>query len=414
MNRYSQTPSDPTTRYHVGWLFVTLLCLAALFGCSEDTTEVTNVYPSATSLNVNVNPASATVVVTGPDSYTQTFTGNQLLSGLTEGVYNVDATAPGYIDESAQINVITEQTSSISLFLTPTSIISDAPRAVYRDDQGNLIPLDPATVKLTDFVFYAWLQDIPNEGLASENLATPPVSDPLSPLLTEQTESAPSLSQNLAGAWVGYRDADGIVRPVIGADVRWEIDQTYSERVNSTQFGTSDDNSIATGYGIFDDQANTRTNNADLLVENFPLAVTHPLYNRTGVGAPLVDGFTWVTLFSPDDTADSRIVAVATFNGNEIGKQILSKQFAPAPQLEITKTVDTDIVNLAAGTATAIWTVTVTNTGLGDATTIDLSDILASGDGVAYTLSELPAGSTPVGDDGFTFAFPLAAGGTRP
>lgn len=413
MNRQSQTLSAPNVRHQAGWLLVALICVAALFGCSDDVTEITNVNPSATSLNVNVNPASAAVVVTGPDSFTQSFTGNQLLSGLTPGIYTVAATAPGFIDGSGQINVISGQTSNLSLFLTPTSIITDAPRAVYRDDQGNLIPFDPTTVQLSDFVFYAWLQDIPNGGIAPENLTATPVSDPLEPLTSEQTESAPSLSQNLAGAWVGYRDANGIVRPVIGADVRWEIDQTYPDRVNSTQFGTSDDNGMATGYGIFDDQANTRTNNAELLVENFPLAVTqYPLYNRTGVNTPLVDGFTWVTLFSPDITANARIVAVATINGNEVGKQILLKQFAPAPRLEITKTVNTDIVNLAAGTATATWTVTVKNTGLGDATTINLSDILASGNGAAYTLSGLPAGSTPVGD-GFTLAFPLAAGGTE-
>jgi uncharacterized repeat protein (TIGR01451 family) len=199
---------------------------------------------------------------------------------------------------------------------------------------------------------------------------------------------------------------------VIGADVRWEIDQQYFARLNSMQFGTSDDNRLALGYGVFDDQADTRTNNARLVNERFPLiANQYPLFNQAGIGTPNADGFTWVTLFSPDKLASGRIVAVATINGEEIGKQILYKNFAPAPQIEITKTVNTDVVNLVGGTATATWTVTVKNVGTGDATNVDLTDILASGAGASYTLGALPAGSVPAGD-GFTYSFPLASPST--
>ncbi len=364
--------------------------------------------PTVGALNMSVNPASATVSVTGPEGFAKSFTGNQMLVNLKPGQYAAAASAPGFANGAAQTNVVAGQTSSMSMFLQPLPIIIEAPRAVYRDGQGNLVPLDPSDLQSGQLVFYAWLEDRPL-GINTSELTSTIVSDPGAPLLAEQMESAPSFTQNLGAAWVGFRDASGIARPVIGADVRWEIDQWWSGRVNSMQFGTSDDNRVALGYGVFDDQADTRTNNARLAAERFPLIASEfPLYNKTGMGTPFADGFTWVTLFSPDAEASARIVAVATIDGEEIGKQILYKSFAPTPEIEIIKTVSADTVNLVGGTATVTWTVTITNTGTGDATTVSLSDFLASGDGASYTVGARPAGSTPVGD-GFTYTFPLAS-----
>ncbi|RJO66297.1 MAG: hypothetical protein C4523_13055, partial [Myxococcales bacterium] len=215
------------------------------------------------SLNVNVTPPDATVVVTGPDSFTQTFTGNQFLTDLASGQYAAMATAPGFVDAATQTNVIAGHVSTISLVLLATPIITEAPRAVYRDGQGNLIPLTSNGLQSGQFVFYAWLEDKPL-GIVTTELTSTPVSDPGKPLVSEQMEYAPSFTQNLACAWVGYTDDTGVVRPVIGADVRWEIDQWWSDRENSMQFGASDDNRVALGYGVFDDQADTRTNNARL------------------------------------------------------------------------------------------------------------------------------------------------------
>jgi uncharacterized repeat protein (TIGR01451 family) len=382
----------------------------ALFGCAtKDETTVIQTPSTVASLNVNVNPASAEVVVTGPESFTQTFTGNRFLTDLEPGQYTAKATAPGFVGADSQINVVAGHTSSISLVLEATSMISEAPRAVYRDDQGNLIPLDSGSLQSGQFVFYAWLED-KAFGILPANLTSTNFGDPGKPLVVEQKESAPSFTQNLAGAWVGFKDATGVVRPVIGADVRWEIDQQYSERVNSMQFGTSDDNRIALAYGVFDDQADTRTNNARLVAERFPLIASEfPLYNQTGISTPFADGFTWVTLFSPDKKAAARIVAVATIDGEEIGKQILYKNFSPAPRLEITKTVDLAVVDLDVSN-TVTWTVTVRNVGFGDAKNVNLSDSLASGDGANYSLSGTPG--TPVGDDGFTYSFPLDSAAT--
>ncbi len=412
MKGYSRTFRYSPPTHGIGGLFAALVCVVALFGCGTKD-KTTNNYVSDGgpngSLNVNVNPASATVVVTGPASFTQTFTGNRFLADLATGQYMATATAPGFVDAASEINVVSGKTSSISLVLQATSIISEAPRAVYRDAQGELIPLDSSNVQSGTFVFYAWLEDRPS-GIVPANVTATPFLDPLKPLVSEQKESAPSFTQNLAGAWVGFKDAAGVVRPVIGADVRWEIDQQYSGRLNSMQFGTSDDNRVALAYGVFDDQADTRTNNARLAAERFPLiASEYPLYNQTGIGTPFADGFTWVTLFSPDTQAAARIVAVATINGEEIGKQILYKNFAAQPKIEITKTVKSDVVTIASGSGTATFTVTVANIGTGDATSVNLKDILGPDAPAGYTLDSLPFGGTPDGAGGFSYVFPLAS-----
>lgn len=357
------------------------------------------------ALNVNINPPSSTVVVTGPASYSETATGNHLYTGLVPGVYTASASAPGYVSSINSINVVAGQTSSISMILSAIPVPVVAPRAAYRDANGILVPINAASLVTGEFVFYAGLENVPL-GINPAALTALTAADPGRPLLTEQDETAPSYTQNLGAAFVGYKDAAGVVRPVIGADVRWEIDQWWSGRVNSMQFGTSDDNRSALGYGVFDDQADTRTNNARLTAERFPLiASDYPFYNQSGIGTPFADGFTWVTLFSPDATASARIVLVAVVDGAEVGKQILYKNFAPAPQIEITKTVDTDILNLDVGDSVT-WTVTVRNVGDGSATVVSLEDFLASGDGASYALSGLPADATPVGD-GFTVSFPL-------
>ena len=112
---------SPRTR-RIGGLLAALACAVALSGCNDDDNNPT---PSTVgSLNVNVNPWSATVVVTGPSSFTQTFTGNQLLANLTPGQYTASATAPGFVSASTSINVVAGYTSSISISLQATGAIS--------------------------------------------------------------------------------------------------------------------------------------------------------------------------------------------------------------------------------------------------------------------------------------------------
>lgn len=258
--------------------------------------------------------------------------------------------------------------------------------AVYLDAEGNLAEFADEDLRAERFVFHAWLQNREEQGIDLEN-----ENNVGQPTPEEQTEVAPSFTQNLAAGFVGYRAENGEVYPVAGAQVRWVFDRQFSDAQGSMMFGAADAASAVPGVemlGILGDQALTLTNNGNLSNQaRFPVATDYPLHNVTGVGSPDTDGFTWVTLFSPDEQARARIVAVASVNGVEIGKEVLTKNFAPSPELAIEKTVDRQTVNLGVeGQGTVTFTVRVTNTGRGAANNVVLEDELTSGNRGAYTI----------------------------
>src|SRR3989339_695638 len=125
------------------------------------------------ALNININPASATVLVTGPNDFEQSFTGNRLLIDLKPGEYRAVASAPGFGDSTMGINVVVGMTSSLSFVLPAKPIITEAPRAVYRDDKGSLVRLDSITMQSGQFSFHAWLEDNP-EGIVPSHITTSP------------------------------------------------------------------------------------------------------------------------------------------------------------------------------------------------------------------------------------------------
>ena len=107
----------------VGGFLLALVCAAALSGCADDNN--TDPTPATVgSLNVSVNRESATVVVTGPNNFSQTFTGNQFLANLTPGQYAAVASADGFDDATGQVNVVAGFTSGINLLLQGTSVDS--------------------------------------------------------------------------------------------------------------------------------------------------------------------------------------------------------------------------------------------------------------------------------------------------
>ena len=207
----------------------------------------------------------------------------------------------------------------------------------------------------------------------------------------------------------------------MNAAVRWEIDRQFDGARNSIQFGAADDGSNAPGANpgaviprnITDDQADTFTNNGNVRnPSRFPVSENSPLFNMTGVSTPDTNGFTWVTLFSPDLRARARIVVVASVNETEIDKQILIKSFAPQPVLAITKTVDPQTVILPeGGNARVTFTMVVTNEGNGDADNVVLRDRLTDGplQGYNIVVNTLPEGSEPFdqGADGNFEGFDL-------
>ncbi len=394
------------------------------YGTMSDEVEVIAGLSSAVTLNltpegddatlgnliISASPAGASIEIEGPDGYEETVRGSETLIGLEPGEYTASASADGFKSASDTVSVIAGVTSNIGLHLQQGTE-GVGPRVVYRDGNGNLVGIDREDVSAERFVFRAWLENL-EEGIE------PSADVPGMPTSDERDEIAPSFTQNVAGAWVGYRAGDDVVYPVVGADIRWRIDRDFNEALNSVQFGASDDGGAALGFpmsGIDNDQAMTRTNNRRLDNALFPVADDYRLYNQTGVSSPDQDGFSWVTLFSPDARARARLLAVAMVDGVEVGKEVMIKQFAPLADLEITKTVSTDELNLETdGVGSVSFTVTVTNTGEGDATNVVLEDRRSSGAEGDYTLdaSSLPGGATAV-DDGFDMSFSLAAGESR-
>jgi uncharacterized repeat protein (TIGR01451 family) len=275
--------------------------------------------------------------------------------------------------------------------------------AVFSDADNNLVEFEDGDLQAGRFVFHVWLEDLEG-GFDLNNPLNPPSDD-------EKNEFAPSFSQNLVAAFVGYQDDDGEVYPVAGAQVRWLIDEGWDDAVGSTLFGAADaggEAALPGDLGIVGNQAITLTNNANIYNRaRFPIATDYPLRNATGLGSPDTGGVTWVTLFSPDRRARARVLAVATVNGVEIGKELVIKNFAPQPELQLEKTVNEDTINLIADEqAEVTFDVVVTNTGSGDALNVQLDDQLTSGSADAYSL---------VGRDGdsFTETFDIPAGESR-
>ena len=75
--------------------------------------------PTKGSLTVNVTPADAQVQVTGPNSYSDSFTGGKTLTNLEPGSYTVQASKTGYFPAQATHQVEAGKTTTVVLNLTP-------------------------------------------------------------------------------------------------------------------------------------------------------------------------------------------------------------------------------------------------------------------------------------------------------
>ena len=398
-----------------------LVVLVMVIGCDDDDDDdEVVVSPTTGGLRITVSPSDATVMVSGPNAFSFTDSGDEqyTLDNLEPGSYTVSVSATGFTPLSRAVEVSAGESQSVTLALS--SEPEPGRPAFFVDNTGQLVEI-PATAfdAPGNFVFHAWLED-EDGGITTAPIAGAPTAD-------EQFEIAPSSTQNLAVAFVGFI-SNGEVRPVVNAAVRWQIDRQFAGAVGSVQFGAADDGSNAPGATgdvelsfISGDQADTFTNTANVRnLSRFPISEAQPLHNRTGVLTPDTDGFTWVTLFSPDANATARVVAVASVNGTEIGKALLIKNFAPTPVLAIEKTVAPQTVVIPAdGSARVIFTVTVTNSGNGDATNIVHLDRQTAGPLANYTVdvATLPAGAIPVDQDsdgdveGFDLTLPALAAG---
>lgn len=80
--------------------------------------------PTKGSLTVNVTPADAQVQVTGPNSYSNSFTGGKTLTDLEPGSYTVQASKTGYFTAQATHQVEAGKTTTVVLNLLPVPAAS--------------------------------------------------------------------------------------------------------------------------------------------------------------------------------------------------------------------------------------------------------------------------------------------------
>lgn len=371
------------------------------------------------SIAVVSNAASTSGVTTLIRNSSGQVVGPNDVASLLPGAYSVSFSRDGYTSQTSSVTVTANQATTVTVpALVQNTTPAPSSRGVfYVGSNGQLTAIDLNTVSTDSFVFYSWLQDRTG-GISPTNLGS------AAPTLEEQTEVAPSRVQNVASAYVGFRGPGGVIFPVVGATVRWNV----LDLTSTVRFGAADDGGNDTGFlgGVTQSlttqsisaaglQADTITNRATGRNTPFPSSVGQtPLYNLSGVGSPNVDGFTWTTLFSPDAVANSRVLAIGFVGDVEIGKQVLSKQFAPSARLVLEKTPKAQ--NALVGEARS-FTITVRNTGEGAANNIALSDVLSSGTATTYSINGVTsnvAGTTvtPTGTTGFSSSFNLAPGGT--
>lgn len=387
----------------------TLFLGACSTGPTQPTPPTQPAQPGATTGAVTfVKDAAVTATVRNSSGTVVTNLGT-----LTPGTYTVVFSREGFVSSSPiQFTITAGQTVNVTApaLMPVTTTQPTAPSgAFYMNAQGQMVAITQADLQNagTRFVFYAWLED-EQGGVTPGNLA-----GSAAPTVGERDEVAPLNTQNLAAGYVGYRADDGTIYPVVGAGVRWDINEDKSQ--TNVRIATADDGALASGavrqLDVNDNamSATTFTNRATGSNPRFPSTPDYPLNNVTGVNTPDTNGFTWMALWVPSGEAgQATVTAVAEINGTEINKMVLSKRFAPSARLEIVKEAN-QTVGLGQD---ANFTVTVRNVGQGPATGVQLQDRLTSGSDDAYSITA-PAGTTAQGDSGFNATFDLAAGESR-
>lgn len=381
-----------------------------------------------------LGPDSTTAIISGPDDFTQNQEVNSSTPSLLDvspGTYMIAVTqVNGWNLTSANPLIVQVEEGGVQVGVFEYQMLSDSsspPVAAYRGSDGQLVQIQAEDMTDDHFVFYAWLEDL--EGGIDPDLLNTLPAQLTQPLAEEQRETAPSFTQNLASAFIGFKDDAGNIFPIIGANVRWQIEEEvsyskgYRERHSSRGhigFGATGGGGNACGQGpaaemgcIDNNEAATYTANGSIRnTVRFPLAVegasSFPFYNLTGILSPDLDGLAWVTLYSLDLRAEGRVAVIGFVNGTEIGKTVLHKRFIPKPKIEIEKSVEVN--GEVRPDEEVLFTVNIKNTGQGVAHNITLEDRLASGNDDVYSLSA-PTGTAPVGDSGFdTTGIDLAPG----
>lgn len=370
---------------------------------------------------VAVSPTTGSVSVTLPVGMTVVIADSNgavvppsAYGTLAPGKYTATYSQTGFVTSQPQpFTVVAGQSLTLTApALTPVDSGGNSGKtAYYIDAAGEHVQIK--AVDPTRFRFNAWLQDR-DGGVTPGNTSIGTV-DP-----SEQSETAPLNHQNIAAAFMEYRGDDGVYRPVVGAQVRWDI----TSETGGTRFSAADDGSMDSGtIKPLDINSNalsalTWTNLAGNNNVRFPASPVYPLYNMTNVKTPDTTGFTWTALnHDPSSTAaGARIRVIGYVNDVEIEKAWLTKAFAPSAKIEILKEGNQSVLAGESGS----FSIKVSNTGQAAATGIVLKDILATGNAANYSITAptstgggtVTAGPT-IDGTGFSATLDLPAGSSQ-
>lgn len=423
--------------------------------------------PTTAVLTINLTGVSsapltikdtATGAIVG--GYNQTLTTSGTTIVLPRGKYQILGGATGnYLPSTTSTTADLSNgnaTATIS-YVANTAMTG----AFYFDKDGKKVyfAADPAKlnadVAAGKFRFTAWMDKSNGTGLAVSGTTITGAADS-----KQQTEYAPTNTQNIVGAYMAYNDG-GVWRPVINSEVQMEI----LSQTGNVRFAAADDQNRSTMEPL-DISANALSEKSwTNLATNpnnipYPSSATYPTYNQTGVGSANTDGYTWAALnhdpaFATGTAteggvvASARVRAIGYVNGLEIDKQFMNKNYVATANVEVVKEVvlldrnqnDTFVRTFNDPTIPANPTgrdgvgvynpgeevgirIRVINHGQVAANTIKLTDSLTSGNDATHAIGFSPALTaqataqgitiTNSGDDGFTANIAtLAPGATK-
>ncbi len=262
--------------------------------------------------------------------------------------------------------------AAITLNYTAKSTAGSKGEAYYIDADGvtrHYFNFGSTAYDPTKFRFSAWLQNRSGgveptqagKGGAGVGNATP----------AEQYEWAPINHQNILGSYMEYND-NGVWRPVVNAQVVMNIQPETQNATPAIRFTAADDVNRSTppitaqGIKAQDITTNgfTSTSWTNSGTEanpiGYPVNSQYPLWNVTGVGVgpdntgtgnELEAGYTWAALMNDpiatkagssifggqNDSLDARVQVIGYVNGQEIGKQWVTKRFIPTATVTIEK-----------------------------------------------------------------------------
>lgn len=320
---------------------------------STPTHTVTVNLTGVNGTNITVKDANGAIVAG--------YNSGQITNGgkitLPAGVYTITANdILGYnlkAPATVTVDLSTADASASFTYEKATSANPSGVGAYYVDGSGNRVYLNFADgFDASKFRFNAWLEDeVGGINTAPINAGTGNAGNASDP---ERLEYAPVNHQNIVASYMEYND-NGTWRPVVGGQVEMNILPEAGTAYPAIRFTAADDvnrtTAPMTGQDIHSNAFSSRSwTNASGAYETNPIFypnASYPYYNVTGVTNPIVPGYSWAALMnSPEavqafptgtDYLEAKVQVVGFVNGNEVGKQWVTKRFIPQAKIDIVK-----------------------------------------------------------------------------